>query len=97
MMKRLTTFLVAFILICNSAIRAEVNFYPDANEDELPSAKVGVVGKAASDGISTAKSRQIQNICIAAAAAAIAITTVILVSKHHHHHHHSHSHHGNDQ
>lgn len=61
----------------------------DAEEIHVTHVKPDVkhVGKASSDGMSAAKSRQIQNIAIAAGIIAIAVTTLVLVNNHHSHHH----------
>lgn len=97
MSKRIFAWLLIFSMTCMQTIRAEENYPPathneEEDEEEIspPPAQVKYVGKAATDGMSVAQSRQIQNICIAAGVVAIAITTLVLVSKNHHNHHNHH-------
>lgn len=68
---------------------------PDTDEIRVSKVKPEIkqVGKASTDGMSAAKLRQIQNICLAAGVVAIAVTTLVLVNNHHsHHHHHKNNH-----
>ncbi len=65
---------------------------PDTDEIRVSKVKPEIkqVGKASTDGMSAAKLRQIQNICLAAGVIAIAVTTLVLVNNHHSHHHKKH-------
>jgi hypothetical protein len=74
-----------------SPVDAEAPAYgPEESEEEIHvtevKPEVKQVGKAASEGMSAATLKQIQNISLAAGIVAIAVTILVLVNNHHSHH-----------
>lgn len=96
-LKKVIAFIVAASLPLTSSLHADPSIIEntengDSEEIHVTHVKPEVkhVGKASSDGMSAAKSRQIQNIALAAGIIAIAVTTLVLVNNHHGHHRRSH-------